>query len=240
MATLVIDTSFGSAVAVVGFEPIIETDSRTHVEQLSVNIARAVRQADCTTQDIQEVIVGIGPAPFTGLRAGIVAAKAISLAKDTALLGLDILSAQAAMIDLKRFTSMFDEVSFLKPFEQDSTQHITLSINDARRKQVYAQVFAENTSIDESAPQAGISLMDMDIDYPENIVDKVNAIVADEQQHTGQSCVVDVIGHGAKHYADVFSHIHNVGAIVDANVFDAGIVGVQAFANMAFATANTQ
>ena len=43
--TLVIDTSFGSTVGIVGREPIVETDSRTHVEKLQVNIARAVEEA---------------------------------------------------------------------------------------------------------------------------------------------------------------------------------------------------
>ena len=74
--TLVIDTSFGSTVGIVGREPIVETDSRTHVEKLQVNIARAVEEAGLTPADIEEIVVGIGPAPFTGLRAGIVAAKA--------------------------------------------------------------------------------------------------------------------------------------------------------------------
>ena len=54
----------------------METDSRTHVEKLQVNIARAVEEAGLTPADIEEIVVGIGPAPFTGLRAGIVAAKA--------------------------------------------------------------------------------------------------------------------------------------------------------------------
>ena len=35
--TLVIDTSFGSTVGIVGREPIVETDSRTHVEKLQVS-----------------------------------------------------------------------------------------------------------------------------------------------------------------------------------------------------------
>ena len=68
--TLVIDTSFGSTVGIVGREPIVETDSRTHVEKLQVNIARAVEEAGLTPADIEEIVVGIGPAPFTGLRAG--------------------------------------------------------------------------------------------------------------------------------------------------------------------------
>ena len=46
MQTLVIDTSYGSTVGVVGHEPIVETDSRTHVEKLQVNIAHAVEHDD--------------------------------------------------------------------------------------------------------------------------------------------------------------------------------------------------
>ena len=76
MQTLVIDTSYGSTVGVVGHEPIVETDSRTHVEKLQVNIAQAVEQAGLQASDITRIVVGVGPAPFTGLRAGIVAARA--------------------------------------------------------------------------------------------------------------------------------------------------------------------
>ena len=77
MQTLVIDTSYGSTVGMVGHDPIIETDSRTHVEKLQANIAATVEQAGLTPKNIDRIIVGIGPAPFTGLRAGIVAAKAL-------------------------------------------------------------------------------------------------------------------------------------------------------------------
>ena len=72
MQTLVIDTSYGSTVGVVGHEPIVETDSRTHVEKLQVNIAQAVEQNEMKASDITRIVVGVGPAPFTGLRAGIV------------------------------------------------------------------------------------------------------------------------------------------------------------------------
>ena len=52
MQTLVIDTSYGSTVGVVGHEPIVETDSRTHVEKLQVNIAQAVEQAGLQASDM--------------------------------------------------------------------------------------------------------------------------------------------------------------------------------------------
>ena len=58
MQTLVIDTSYGSTVGVVGHEPIVETDSRTHVEKLQVNIAHAVEQAGLRPTDIERIVVG--------------------------------------------------------------------------------------------------------------------------------------------------------------------------------------
>ena len=64
MQTLVIDTSYGSTVGVVGHEPIVETDSRTHVEKLQVNIAQAVEQAGLQASDITRIVVGVGPAPL--------------------------------------------------------------------------------------------------------------------------------------------------------------------------------
>ena len=92
--TLVIDTSFGSTVGIVGREPIVETDSRTHVEKLQVNIARAVEEAGFPASDITTVIVGTGPAPFTGLRAGIVTAKALAFATGATLIGHNVLESQ--------------------------------------------------------------------------------------------------------------------------------------------------
>ena len=85
--TLVIDTSYGSTVGLVGHEPIIETDSRTHVERLQVNISRACEQANIQPQDISRISVGTGPGPFTGLRAGIVPAKALAFSTGAQLIG---------------------------------------------------------------------------------------------------------------------------------------------------------
>lgn len=122
MQTLVIDTSYGSTVGVVGHEPIVETDSRTHVEKLQVNIAHAVEQAGLRPTDIERIVVGIGPAPFTGLRAGIVAAKALAFATGAELVGQDALSPQTQLVD---------------EYASDDACHLTLAINDARRRQLY-------------------------------------------------------------------------------------------------------
>lgn len=121
MQTLVIDTSYGSTVGMVGHDPIIETDSRTHVEKLQANIAATVEQAGLTPKNIDRIIVGIGPAPFTGLRAGIVAAKALAFATGAQLIGQNVLSPQVLVRDAER----------------DGRHHLTLAVNDARRKQLY-------------------------------------------------------------------------------------------------------
>jgi tRNA threonylcarbamoyl adenosine modification protein YeaZ len=96
--TVVIDTSYGSTVGVVGHEPVAEHDSRTHVERLQVDIATAIEEAGLRSSDIERIVVGIGPAPFTGLRAGIVTAKALAFATAAELLGQDALSVQADMM----------------------------------------------------------------------------------------------------------------------------------------------
>ena len=56
MQTLVIDTSYGSTVGMVGHGPIVETDSRTHVEKLQVNIATTVEQAGLKPENIDRIM----------------------------------------------------------------------------------------------------------------------------------------------------------------------------------------
>ena len=76
--TVVIDTSYGLTVGVVGYAPLYEADSRSHIELIQPLIDKAVTGAGLQPHDIQRIIVGTGPAPFTGLRAGIVAARALA------------------------------------------------------------------------------------------------------------------------------------------------------------------
>ena len=195
--TLVIDTSFGSTVGIVGREPIVETDSRTHVEKLQVNIARAVEEAGLTPADIEEIVVGIGPAPFTGLRAGIVAAKALAFATGAKLVGQNVLAPQGEMMSFVLGDSaMFDGIDFLADVprlssrqsdgdvpdaeakEHELDRHVTLCVNDARRKQLYFSLNHGSISLpDEDAAER--RWIEMDIDYPEHIVERVNAALAE-------------------------------------------------------------
>lgn len=219
--TLVIDTSYGSTVGVVGHEPIIETDSRTHVERLQPNIARAVSEAGLTPADIDTVIVGTGPAPFTGLRAGIVAAKAIAFATGATLIGQNILDVQGEM--------MAAESAQSAQSAQERDRHVTLCVNDARRKQLYFCL--NHGSISLPDPQAADRRwIAMDIDYPERIVERVNAAVTEHAERDGIDYVVDVAGHGAAKYAAAWQGIERLGDVTDRSVLDLGARGLDIFA----------
>lgn len=80
---LAIDTSAGTAVAVVGDDgrtlgEVGHLDRRRHAEMVGFLIAAAMKQAEITPVDITAVAVGMGPGPFTGLRVGIAAARAFA------------------------------------------------------------------------------------------------------------------------------------------------------------------
>lgn len=213
---LVIDTSYGSTVGAVGYDPIVESDSRTHVEKLQVNIAKALKTAGLAPGDISGIVTGVGPAPFTGLRAGIVAAKAIAFATGAKLVGQNILEPQAWW-NAERHGSA-----------DDGLRVLTLAVNDARRKQLYFEL-CQPASPDDAAHDAR-PLIAMDIDYPANIVERVNDAVAAYERRFDGRVVVDVVGHGAAKYSDALASIQLLGDIVDESVLDQGAHGLGIFA----------
>ena len=235
MNTLVIDTSFGSTVGITGHEPICEQDSRTHVEKLQHDIAQVCAEAKIQPHDIERIVVGIGPAPFTGLRAGIVAAKAIAYATGAQLLGQDSLSGQAAMMQAAYNgdpnllnTAIFG--NWNTPANAGTALHLTLSVNDARRKQLYYTLLA-NTNADTKDERIQL---DMNIGTPSNIAAKVSAAVATiQQRHPDQPVAVDIVGHGASKYEQIWSEQPWHGITLDHSLLDTGAWGVKTFAALA-------
>lgn len=77
---LAIDTSLGTAVAVVDGDTVVfrehAADSRRHAEHLGGMLARAL---EGRRSSIGLVVAGMGPGAFTGLRVGIAAARATAL-----------------------------------------------------------------------------------------------------------------------------------------------------------------
>ena len=78
---------------------------------------------------IDEVVVGMGPGPFTGLRIGIAFAQSFALAREIPVRGLCSLDAIAAQVDSKDFI-------------------VTV---DARRKEVYWARYKDGVRIGEPA-----------------------------------------------------------------------------------------
>lgn len=214
--TLVIDTSYGSTVGVLGHRPLVEQDSRTHVERLQPDIARAVADAGMVPADLDRIVVGIGPAPFTGLRAGIVAAKAVAYAVGAELVGVDALVPQAVWNDRRHGRDV-------------SVRRLTLAVNDARRRQLYAALY-DGPAADGDEPAV---LMPMDIDYPDAIARRVDALVDGLGTDPERPVVVDVVGHGAARYASSWDAIGALGEVTDETALDQGADGLAIVAELA-------
>lgn len=54
----------------------VTVDARAHAERLTPNVVAALGDAGLTMADLDAVVVGCGPGPFTGLRAGMATAAA--------------------------------------------------------------------------------------------------------------------------------------------------------------------
>jgi tRNA threonylcarbamoyl adenosine modification protein YeaZ len=74
----------------------VATDARKHGELLLPGVLAACAEAGTTLQDVDAVVVGAGPGPFTGLRVGMVTAAALGDALDVPVHGVCSLDAIAA------------------------------------------------------------------------------------------------------------------------------------------------
>lgn len=104
-------------------------DARAHAEHLTPLVAAALADIGAAPRDVTDVVCGLGPGPFTGLRVGIVTARTLALATGARLLGLcshDALAYQAWRdLDLKGGLVV---------------------ATDARRKEVYWATYAMPSS----------------------------------------------------------------------------------------------
>jgi tRNA threonylcarbamoyl adenosine modification protein YeaZ len=89
-------------VALRGVEGVLaehtEIDARRHGELLAPGIERVLAAAGATRAQLTAVAVGVGPGPFTGLRVGLMTARALGDALEIPVYGvctLDILAAGA-------------------------------------------------------------------------------------------------------------------------------------------------
>ncbi len=74
-------------------------DRLAQVEQLMPTVARVAKGAGVALGDVGQIVVGLGPGPFTGLRVGVVTAQVLSSTLGARLHGictLDVIAAQHA------------------------------------------------------------------------------------------------------------------------------------------------
>ncbi len=100
-----------------------ETADNRHGERLAPLITASLREAGVVPRQLGTLVVGLGPAPFTGLRVGIVTARAMSDALGIAAYGVCSLDGIAHRIAIGD-----------GPFAV---------VTDARRKQVYWALYGE-------------------------------------------------------------------------------------------------
>lgn len=128
---LALDTSAAVSVAVLDGDEVraarSEHQPRGHAELLTGLIDAAMAEAGCARGEVERIVVGTGPAPFTGLRVGLVTARTLGFAWGVPVHGtcsLDAIGAELA-----------DE------------PHVT-AVSDARRKELYWATYASGVRLD--------------------------------------------------------------------------------------------
>ena len=109
----------------------VTVDARAHAEQLTPNVVAALADAGLTVDDLDAVVVGCGPGPFTGLRVGMATAAAYAHA-----LGIPVYG-----------------VCSLDVIGQDTTGDV-LVVTDARRREVYWARYRDGVRVDGPAVNA--------------------------------------------------------------------------------------
>ena len=127
MRIVSIDSSLASALALIELSDGVATtvrqqvgtDARHHAESLAPMLSQVL-----AGEAVDAIAVATGPAPFTGLRAGLVTARTFARVHNLPLWGVSSLDARAR--------AAFDRLG------QVGQGKCLLVANDARRKEVYA------------------------------------------------------------------------------------------------------
>lgn len=109
----------------------VTVDARAHAERLTPNVVAALADAALTMADLDAVVVGCGPGPFTGLRAGMATAAAYGHALGIPVHGVCSLDAIGGL-----------------------TTGDTLVVTDARRREVYWARYRDGVRTDGPAVNA--------------------------------------------------------------------------------------
>ncbi|WP_370332724.1 tRNA (adenosine(37)-N6)-threonylcarbamoyltransferase complex dimerization subunit type 1 TsaB [Mycolicibacterium hippocampi] len=110
-------------------------DPRAHAERLTPNIVGALADAEVSVDQVDAVVVGCGPGPFTGLRVGMATAAAFGHALGVHVRGVCSLDAIAV-----------------------GTTGEVLVVTDARRREVYWARYRDGARVDGPAVNAAVDV----------------------------------------------------------------------------------
>lgn len=161
---LSIDTVFGAcAVGVVAGDRMasrIEVMQRGQSERLMPTILDVVAEAGITIQDLNLIVVNVGPGSFTGVRVGIATARGIALGLNIPVQGVCACDALADMVRVNKLPG-YD-------------QHLRVSIDSGRGDYFVADYVPGDLS---PIDPFGITILS-DIAYPIKMMIGVDVILA--------------------------------------------------------------
>lgn len=112
-------------------------DTRSHAEVMAPFAHAALQEAGVRGEELDAILTGTGPGPFTGLRAGIVTARALGFAWSVPVYGMMSLTALAERA--------YQERIFAQGGGAEGTEDAELLVaSDARRREVYSARYRVN------------------------------------------------------------------------------------------------
>lgn len=115
-------------------------DTRSHAEVMAPFARAALQEASVRGEDLDAILTGTGPGPFTGLRAGIVTARALGFAWSVPVYGMMSLTALAERA-YREWVSVQDGATEGTDGVEDAE---LLVASDARRREVYSARYRVN------------------------------------------------------------------------------------------------
>jgi tRNA threonylcarbamoyl adenosine modification protein YeaZ len=141
-------------------------------EQLVPLMSTLLNAQALTPADVTQVVVGIGPGPFTGLRIGLAHAHSVAH-----VLGVPVIGVSSLAVIAQRVST---------------PPHEFVVATDARRKEVYAGLFRDNNLVADSVDVASASVVASR--YPNTAVigDGVIKYAEEFSKHNCTELVLDV------------------------------------------------
>ncbi|MFT3899447.1 MAG: tRNA (adenosine(37)-N6)-threonylcarbamoyltransferase complex dimerization subunit type 1 TsaB [Gordonia sp. (in: high G+C Gram-positive bacteria)] len=180
---LVIDTATAAVVtgvAVVADETVsvrasrVVADQRRHAETLTTLMKECLDEAGWAAADLDAVVVGCGPGPFTGLRVGMATAAAFADALGIPVYGVCTLDALAATAADPRADSL-------------------LVVTDARRREVYWARYSGGARVEGPGVMAPAALVEQLAGLPIDVVAGVPSLLPDSGW-SGVATTLDAAG----------------------------------------------